>query len=1339
MGLDLLNDLRSQLVNHNVLLVIGAGTSLLATNNASTASWKGLLRDGVQRVRKLGRSSDEALARIAAQIESVDLQEMLSAATFVAKKLGGSEDGEFRNWLKESIGELRVTNPSIIEAIGATEATVLTTNYDGLLESVLHLPAITWKDVDRCEQVLHGGERATIHIHGYWDRADTIILGHDSYAILNNDERIQTFLRAAHLSKTFVYIGCGNGLGDPNFSQFLGWSERLFADSQVRRYRLVKETEVETATKMHGTRQRVQVLSYGKQFEDLIDFIKNLSPRPGQRMSARAVPASRTLLPNISPAPRFELREIDWYEEQDAAYLHGRASDVQHLKQLLAVHPVVRLAGPSGTGKSSLLRAGLIPEFRKLGWRSIVIRPYDDPSSTVAGELSRAVLASSSEPFVNPITHHALREQLLPLLTAEGCPCLVILIDQVEDVLAPSAAAHARAWLRGLLTEISRCRETTPFLKAVVSYRTDAEAQLGRLWQEASGNSAGFPYHTLLGITVEDAEAVISEVAARLEWKLDVVPRQLAAELRVESRAATQDAFVFPPYLQILLATIASERSKSAVDSAFISRLGGVRGIIASYLRRLLDQIEERGGDYQYAHKVLEAVCRSTGEKLRQSSDEIAENAGLTSSVTRLLLTELVVKRLVRPLAGDSYEIQHDKLAEVIISELEPEEKEAKQAVELLLSKSASFEFTKALLTAGELHLLFRHRAKLPSKPVADRLLITSVLEVYQQSSSPPVGWVWFRAKSLKEVLQHLIDAKFTLRSTARKRLNHALTESEIDDLDFLTQIAENNVGNLREGALAALEKVNPRRDNERALRKLLKHENEKLRRAAAFAVRAQTDQRTRTALRKLAISDKSYAVRRVAMDAFRKISSPADIEALEVIARRNKGEQAKEAVDILAANRGAAATRALKSLVHQTPVRTRAARILLQQSKQATGLTAQILRADDWRLKVILAEESRSLDTLASLAADRATSVREAALKSIGLLGTKAAYDWLVAQLHLGDITPQGAILRAIAKSGYSKALNFLISIAESNLPCANAAIDAISEVGSVEAVTYLLEQSTLWQPDADNDSDNEVESDEFDAFGERLRKTRTKPEENPWHRDVVAAIRALSSRGALPELRGWSESRVTRMAVAAIEKYADFSDVADRAWMLALLEKGDDRVKEAVLRATAGVVLEDAQPILKSFDRERFSRSDYVQSLQALKAFLYSQTNPRSLPVLRELCVKSKGPLREYSIAVLARFSDPADLPFLIEVVSNMKNGARTLVLAALANFDDPRARDTLWQVALGRSYDRLNAAVILCQVASDSEKTRRLNECVEQNKFDVAGIVDYYLNTPPWWPRD
>jgi len=189
----------------------------------------------------------------------------------------------------------------------------------------------------------------------------------------------------------------------------------------------------------------------------------------------------------------------------------------------------------------------------------------------------------------------------------------------------------------------------------------------------------------------------------------------------------------------------------------------------------------------------------------------------------------------------------------------------------------------------------------------------------------------------------------------------------------------------------------------------------------------------------------------------------------------------------------------------------------------------------------------------------------------------------------------------------------------------------------------------------------------------------------------------------------------------------------------MLGLLEKGGDRLREAILRATVGVVLEDAGPILKRFAREQFNSYGYVQIRHALKVFLSSQTDPRSVPALRELCTKSGGPLREYSLTALARFSDPADLPLLIETISNTKNDVRTSTIEALTYFDDPRARDTLRRLALSASRDRLDAAIAFCQVASDSDKARFLDESVEQEKFDVAGVVDYYLNAPPWWRSD
>lgn len=1327
----ILEDLRSEFSKGNVLFVVGAGVSILSSG-APTSSWKGLLKDGINRVAALGRSPDSTIARILQQIDSDDLIELLGAATFVSQKLGGASDGEFGRWLTESVGSLSLREPAAIEALSATGAILLTTNYDGLIEQVTGLSPITWQNIDRCERTLRGDEAAVIHIHGYWQSPETVILGQDSYALIAKDERVQSFIRAAHLAKTFVYVGVGAGLGDPNFSQFLQWSETYFSGSQTRRYRLVRENEVELVAKEHRPGQRIQVLSYGKSYADIVPFLDTFRQR-GQIISRRQkVPTPRrTLLRNSAPESRFELRGIDWYDERDASFLHGRDGDIDRLKQLLAAYPVVRLVAPSGTGKSSLLRAGLVPALRKLGWRSIVVRPYDDPSSIMAGEISHMILNDRSEPFRDPIDNYTLRAELAPLLEEENCPCLVLIIDQTEDIFSPSAAANSKTWLRDLLRELYRCRDAVPLLKVVVSYRTDAEAQLGRIWQEASSNPAGFPYHSLLGLTIEDAEMVIAEVAARLEWKLEVSPRDLAAELRLESRSTVEDTVVFPPYLQILLATIATERNKAAVDSAFIQHLGGVRGIIATYLRRVVDELERRGGDYQFIRAILQAVCRSSGEKLRQTSTEIAESARVSHSIASVLLTELVAKRLVRPIGGDSYEIQHDRLAEVIVAELDPTEKESKQATELLLSKAASFDTTRAYLTEGELQLLFRHRAKLPLRDATERLLITSTLQVYNQRARPPVGWIWMHSKTVKHVIEQFIATGFEVKSAVRKAVNTALGEQPSDDIDFLIHLAANNVCNLRDGALLAIQK-DSNSSHSAKLRSLLKHSDDKLRRAAALALRSRTDNPTRKLLREAAKSDIAYGVRRAAMEALGKPLIKADVEVLRAIAVKNKGEQAKRAVELLGENITPTSLTALRSLAFETPVRSIATRLLLQQPSDADELAEKILRQDDWRLKAILAEESTSLEILSALATHRAETVWKQAVKSIGRLKTDEAYEWLVGELDRGTISPISVLLNAIATSGHPDALNLLISIAESDLAYAENAISAIPKVGTIEAATYLFDQSTEWEPEG---NDEQIEGTVYDPDENAIVERR--PPTNPWHADIVAAIKAIQDKASLPELRGWSKSPVVEISVAAIETYASLSDFEDRTWMFDLLSR-EESVQEAVLEATRGAPVINAAPFIREFGNAGLEPYRYYRNRFALQKFFWSQRDGRSVPALREISSKSQGLLRALALTALCRFSDPLDIPLFLKTVSDSRDESRLAALEGLMHYDDPRVKSVLRSLILRHGEGSLDAVDVFCAVGSDSEKRQLLEECVGARLLDVAGILDHALNAPTWWPK-
>lgn len=84
--------------------------------------------------------------------------------------------GDFAEWLRRTVGALRVRNKDVPEALAALGLPLLTTNYDDILEQVTNLPGVTWQD----------------------------------YA--------QAMQRALRALKTPLFVGYGSGFEDPNFT-----------------------------------------------------------------------------------------------------------------------------------------------------------------------------------------------------------------------------------------------------------------------------------------------------------------------------------------------------------------------------------------------------------------------------------------------------------------------------------------------------------------------------------------------------------------------------------------------------------------------------------------------------------------------------------------------------------------------------------------------------------------------------------------------------------------------------------------------------------------------------------------------------------------------------------------------------------------------------------------------------------------------------------------------------------------------------------------------------------------------------------------------------------------
>jgi WD40 repeat protein/DNA-binding SARP family transcriptional activator len=105
---------------------------------------------------------------------------------------------------------------------------------------------------------------------------------------------------------------------------------------------------------------------------------------PGAVPAAEVLPGREPRLVGDCP-----YRGLAAFREQDAPFFHGREGFAQRLHQAVHQHPLVTvIVGSSGSGKSSVVAAGLLPRLREDGnWLVASFRPGRRPFSALAGAL----------------------------------------------------------------------------------------------------------------------------------------------------------------------------------------------------------------------------------------------------------------------------------------------------------------------------------------------------------------------------------------------------------------------------------------------------------------------------------------------------------------------------------------------------------------------------------------------------------------------------------------------------------------------------------------------------------------------------------------------------------------------------------------------------------------------------------------------------------------------------------------------------------------------------------------------------------------------------------------
>jgi energy-coupling factor transporter ATP-binding protein EcfA2 len=134
------------------------------------------------------------------------------------------------------------------------------------------------------------------------------------------------------------------------------------------------------------------------------------------------------------------------YQPEDAHRFFGREGLIDELVRRVRLQKVLVVGGPSGSGKSSLVRAGLIPALNAgalLGsekWRVALFTPGHDPLAELHFQVSRTCPGGKSPVSLEDLLARPTMARHLGRANGSEQP-LVICIDQFEELftLAPVA------------------------------------------------------------------------------------------------------------------------------------------------------------------------------------------------------------------------------------------------------------------------------------------------------------------------------------------------------------------------------------------------------------------------------------------------------------------------------------------------------------------------------------------------------------------------------------------------------------------------------------------------------------------------------------------------------------------------------------------------------------------------------------------------------------------------------------------------------------------------------------------------------------------------------------
>lgn len=358
-----------------------------------------------------------------------------------------------------------------------------------------------------------------------------------------------------------------------------------------------------------------------ERFADARELLAALEP-----LLPRRLDKPRTM--DVNPFPG-----LAPFEEADADRFFGRAQETARLLSRVRNQPITAVVGASGLGKSSFVRAGVIPALKNSGeaWEAFIVRPGRHPLASLASIISKLTTKS---PFA---THDALVERLagepgflgtlLRDRAAERRKHILLYVDQFEELYTLVPDRTERLAFTACLSAIADDAATP--LRLLLSMRSDFLDRVAEDPRFVEELTRGLFF--LAPLAREGLEEALVQPLGQVGYRFETP--DMVSEM-LDALETTPGAL---PLLQFAASKLWDGRDpqRKLLTREAHANMGGVAGALAAHADEVIRALPS--GRQKLARTVLTRLVTPEGTRATVDAAELEQMADDSADVRKLI------------------------------------------------------------------------------------------------------------------------------------------------------------------------------------------------------------------------------------------------------------------------------------------------------------------------------------------------------------------------------------------------------------------------------------------------------------------------------------------------------------------------------------------------------------------------------------------------------------------------------------------------------------------------------------------------------------------------------